>query len=165
MGDVKRFDVPQGFVVAKVTNKNETGLLSIDVARESVGSILRSEKKAVKIREKMKGATLEDVAKSTGGSVILASNVALGTSIIPNIGRENKVVGTAFNLEAGKTSDLIDGSMGVYKIKTREIVNEPAVNNYKSQTAQEMQQQQNAAQMRVYQALKDKADIEDNRVK
>lgn len=165
VGDVKRFDVPQGFVVAKVTNKNETGLLSIDVARESVGSILRSEKKAVKIREKMKGATLEEVAKSTGGSVILASNVALGSALIPNIGRETKVVGTAFNLQSGKTSDLIDGSMGVYKIRTREIINEPAVNNYKTQTTQEMQQQQNAAQMRVYQALKDKADIEDNRVK
>ncbi len=165
VGDVRRFDVPQGFVVAKVTNKNETGLLAIDVARESVGAILRNEKKALKIREKMNAATLEDIAKSTGGSVILASNVALGTAVIPNIGRETKVVGTAFNLEAGKTSDLIDGTMGVYKIRTKQVVNEPAVTSYKTQTTQEMQQQQNAAQMRVFQALKDKADIEDNRVK
>lgn len=165
VGDVKRFDVPQGFVVAKVTNKNETGLLALDVARESVAPILRNEKKALKIHEKMKGSSLEEVAKSSGGSVILASDVALGTAIIPNIGRETKVVGTAFNLEAGKTSDLIDGSMGVYKIRTKQVVNEPAVTSYKTQTTQEMQQQQNAAQMRVYQALKDKADIEDNRVK
>jgi peptidyl-prolyl cis-trans isomerase D len=165
VGDVKRFDVSQGFVVAKVTNKNETGLLAIDVARESVGSILRNEKKAVKIREKMKGETLEEVAKVTGGSVILASNVTIGTSVIPNIGRETKVVGTAFNLASGKTSDLIDGTTGVYKIRTKKVTDEPQIANFKTQTSQEMLQQQNAAQMRVYQALKDKADIEDNRVK
>lgn len=165
VGNVKRFDVPQGFVVAKVTNKNETGLLAIDVARESVGQILKNEKKAAIIKDKMKGATLEEVAKSTGGSVILASGVSLSGAVIPNIGRELAVVGTAFNLESGKTSDLIEGTSGVYKIRTKQVIAEPATISYKSQTAQEMQQQQNAAQMRAYQALKDNADVVDKRVR
>lgn len=164
-GDVKRFDVPNGFVVAKVTNKNESGLLALDVARESVGSILRNEKKALKIREKMTGATLEEVAKATGGSVILASNVTLSSSVIPNIGRESKVVGKAFSLASGETSGLIDGQTGVYMVRNKKITTEPEVNNYKTQTEQEFKQQQNAAQMRVYQVLKDQADIEDNRIR
>ncbi|MCD8518611.1 MAG: peptidylprolyl isomerase [Flavobacterium sp.] len=45
IGDVKRFDVPQGFVIAKLKDRNETGLLPIDVARQSVEtSYQKSEK-------------------------------------------------------------------------------------------------------------------------
>ncbi|EDO25485.1 predicted protein, partial [Nematostella vectensis] len=52
LGDVKRFETPTGFVVAKLKNKNDTGLLSMDVARESIGVILRNEKKAEEIKRK-----------------------------------------------------------------------------------------------------------------
>lgn len=164
-GDVKRFDVPNGFVVAKVTNKNESGLMALDVARESVGSILRNEKKAVKIHEKMTGSTLEEVAKATGGSVILASNVTLSSAVIPNIGKESEVVGKAFSLASGETSSLIDGQTGVYMVRNKKITTESGNANFKTEIEQEFKQQQNSAQMRVYQVLKDQADIEDNRIR
>ncbi|MEZ4787404.1 MAG: peptidylprolyl isomerase [Flavobacterium haoranii] len=165
VGDVKRFEVPQGYVIAKMTTKNDTGLLSVDIARQSVGVTLMNEKKAVKIHEKMKGNSLEEVAKATGGSVIPATDVILANSAIPNVGQEPKVVGTAFNLASGKVSGLIDGNTGVFMIKAKAVKNETAAPNYNSQVAQENMQQQNSAQMRAYQALKEKANIEDNRGK
>ena len=99
-GDVKRFDVPQGYVIAVLKDKNETGLLSLDVARQSVGNILMNKKKAEVIKKKMSGATLEEVSKATGSSVILASGVATASPFIPNVGSEPKVIGTAFDLES-----------------------------------------------------------------
>ncbi|AWM13310.1 peptidylprolyl isomerase [Flavobacterium sediminis] len=164
-GDVRRFDVPQGYVVAVLKDKNETGLLSIDVARQSVGNILMNKKKAEIIKKKMSGATLEDVSKATGSSMILASGVATSSPFIPNIGSEPKVIGTAFDLEAGKTSKLIDGNTGVFMIRTKSITDAPEAANVNSYVETELTQQQNAAQMRAYQALKEKAKIEDERAR
>ncbi len=164
-GDVKRFDVPQGYVIAVLKDKNETGLLSLDVARQSVGNILMNKKKAEVIKKKMSGATLEEVSKATGSSVILASGVATASPFIPNVGSEPKVIGTAFDLEAGKTSKLIDGNTGVFMIRTKAINNAPESTNVNSYVESELTQQQNAAQMRAYQALKDKANIKDDRAR
>ena len=163
VGTVKRFETAQGFVIAKVTNINETGLLPIDVARDNVGYLIRNEKKAEIIKKKMKTASLEEAATSTGSSVLLAQDVALGTSIVPNVGQEPKVIGTAFNLGAGKTSKTIDGNTGVFIIRTKAVTEAPKIELFTSYINQEQQNQQNAAQMRAYEALKNKAKIEDNR--
>jgi peptidyl-prolyl cis-trans isomerase D len=163
VGSVRRFETPQGYIVAKLKEKNDTGLLPMEYARESVGVILRNEKKAELIKKKMTGATLEEVAKATGSSVLTANDVILGNVLIPNVGQEPKVVGTAFALATGKTSKLIDGNSGVFIIRAKSVIEAPAVNNYTSQITQEMQTQQNNSQMRAYEALKDKATIKDNR--
>ncbi|MFD2891958.1 peptidylprolyl isomerase [Flavobacterium chuncheonense] len=165
IGDVKRFETPQGFVIAKLKSRNESGLLSLDIARQSVGGILKNEKKSEILKKKMTGATLADVAKTSGGSVITASNIALGTPNIPNIGNEPKVVGKAFNLEANKTSGVIEGNSGIFMVQKTAVVEAPKTNSYASYISQEKTQQQNAAQSRAYQALKEKATIEDNRAK
>lgn len=162
-GDINRFDTSNGYVVAKLTNINETGLTAIGVARDAVSAIIKNEKKAIKVREKMKGATLEEVAKATGGSVMTANDIVLSSANIPNIGRELKVVGTAFTTPPEKVSGLIDGAMGVYMVQTTTVKPEAKLTSYTTQISAENQQQQNAAQFRVYQALKEKADIEDNR--
>jgi peptidyl-prolyl cis-trans isomerase D len=165
IGDVKRFETPQGFVIAKLKSRNESGLLSLDIARQSVGGILKNEKKAEILKKKMTGSTLVDVAKTSGGSVITASNIALGTPNIPNIGNEPKVVGKAFNLELNKTSGVIEGNSGIFMVQKTAVVEAPKTNSYASYISQEKMQQQNAAQSRAYQALKEKATIEDNRAK
>ncbi|MBF03526.1 MAG: peptidylprolyl isomerase [Flavobacterium sp.] len=164
-GDIKRFETPKGFVVATLKDKNETGLLSMEIARQSVGSILRNEKKAETIKKKMNGTTLENVAKATGGSVNTATDVALGNPTIMNIGAEPKVVGTAFDLEAGKTSGLVVGNSGVFMVKTKKVTNAPETKDFSNLVSQKQMQEANSAQQRAYQALKDKADITDNRGK
>ena len=111
----------------------------------------------------MTGSSLEEVAKATGSSVLTANDVILANTVIPNVGQEPKVVGTAFSLAVGKISQLINGNSGVYIIKSKSVTEAPAVNSFSNQITQEMQMQQNNAQMRAYEALKDKAKIKDNR--
>ena len=82
---------------------------------------------------------------------------------MPNVGQEPKVIGTAFNLGAGKTSKTIDGNTGVFIIRTKAVTEAPKIELFTSYINQEQQNQQNAAQMRAYEALKNKAKIEDNR--
>ena len=62
LGAIKRFEVPQGFVVAKVKDVNDTKLLPLDVAKQSVEPILKNQKKAEIIKKKM-----EEMQEMNGG--------------------------------------------------------------------------------------------------
>ncbi|WP_430399448.1 peptidylprolyl isomerase [Flavobacterium sp.] len=165
ISSIKRFDIPQGYVIATLKSKNETGLISVEMAKEVVGPILRNEKKAELIRKKMTGNTLEAVSQSSKASILNASGTSVSSPVIPNIGSEPKVVGKAFSLKSNTTSKLIDGNNGVYMIRTKNVTKAPEMPNYNSYISQERTQQTSSAQTRAYQALKDKADIKDNRAK
>uniref|UniRef100_UPI00404AC39B peptidylprolyl isomerase n=1 Tax=Flavobacterium sp. TaxID=239 RepID=UPI00404AC39B len=165
VGTIKRFDVAQGYVIAKLKSKNETGLISIETARDIITPILRNEKKAVLIRKKMIGSSLEEVAKSSKSSVASAVGVSLASPVVQNLGSEPKVVGAAFGLKANTTSKLIDGLNGVYMVRTKNVTAASPVTTYNSYISQEKAQQASAAQSRAYQALKEKATIKDYRAK
>ena len=135
------------------------------MAKDVVGPILRNEKKAELIRKKMTGNTLEAVSQSSKASILNAAGTSVSSPVIPNIGSEPKVVGKAFSLKSNTTSKLIDGNNGVYMIRTKNITKAPEMPNYNSYISQERTQQTSSAQTRAYQALKDKADIKDNRAK
>ena len=163
IGDVKRFDVPQGFVIAKLKDRNETGLLPIDVARQSVEPLIKNQKKAEMIKKKMSGSSLEAVAKASGASVQVATGVSLKTPVLPNIGNEPKVVGKAFGLAAGKTSEVIEGNSGMFMVRAKAVTKAPEVPSYETYITQDRTQNQSYAISKAYTALKDKAEIKDNR--
>jgi peptidyl-prolyl cis-trans isomerase D len=163
IGDVKRFEVPQGFVIAKLKDKNESGLLPIDIAKQSVEPIIRNQKKAEIIKKKMTGASLEAVAKASGASVQPAIGVTLKMPVLPNIGSEPKVVGKAFALAAGKTSEIIEGNSGMFMVRAKAVTKAPEAPSYATYITQDRTQNQSYSVSKAYTALKDKADIKDNR--
>ena len=163
INSVKRFETTQGFVIAKLKDKNETGLLPIELAKQSVEPLLKNKKKAELIKKKMNGNTLESVAKSSGASVLPATGVSLKTPVIPNIGSEPKVVGKAFNLASGKTSEIIEGNAGMYMIKGKSVIKAADLTSYTTYINQDRTQNQSYSVSKAYTALKDKAEIKDNR--
>ena len=163
IGDVRRFEVPQGFVIAKLKDKNENGLLPIDIAKQQVEPIIKNQKKAEIIKKKMSGASLEAVAKASGASVQPAMGVSLKMPVIPNIGNEPKVVGKAFGLAAGKTSEVIEGNSGMFMVRAKAVTKAPEVPSYTTYITQDRTQNQSYAISKAYTALKDKAEIKDNR--
>ncbi|MBP8065845.1 MAG: peptidylprolyl isomerase [Flavobacterium sp.] len=162
-GDVRKFDNVQGHIIARVKAKNESGLLSIEEAKNVVAPILRNEKKAALIKAKMTGATLEAVSQKSGASVLTATAVSLENPFIPAVGAEPKVVGKAFGLAAGKTSSLIEGQSGVYIIRTKNVAKAPALPNYAPYITKLKSQNQGSVYGKLIEALKSAADIEDNR--
>ncbi|WP_313807415.1 peptidylprolyl isomerase [Flavobacterium sp.] len=162
-GDIKKFDNTQGHIIARVKAKNETGMLSVEEAKNVVGPILRNEKKAALIKAKMAGATLEAVSQKSGASVLNATSVSLENPFIPAVGAEPKVVGKAFALGNGKTSSLIEGQSGVYIIRTKNVAKAAALPNYTPYITKLKSQNQGGFYGKVIEALKSAADIEDNR--
>ncbi len=163
VGAIKRFEVPQGFVVAKVKDINDTELLPLDVAKQTVEPILKNQKKAEIIKKKMKGSSLEAVSKASGASIITATAASLKNPMITNIGMEPKVVGKAFGLAVGKTSKIIEGTSGMFIIRAKKVVKAPAISDFTTYINQEKTQNQSYASSQAYMAIKDKADIKDNR--
>lgn len=165
VGDVKRFEVANmGNVIVKVKKANEKGLMAVEDAKPSVEPILKNKKKAVMLAAKMKGATLEAVAKSSGVAIQQAVDLTVENANIPNAGPERKVVGTAFAIGLNKVSAPIEGNSGVYVVKPTLITKAPALKMH-ADYVNKVKSQVQSYTGRVIPALKDNADIEDNRAK
>ncbi len=165
VGDVKRFEVANmGNVIAKLKKVNEKGMMAVDDARPGIEPILKNKKKAEMLKAKMKGSTLEAVATASGSAVQQAVDLTMENPNIPNAGFEKKVVGTAFAIGTGKVSAPIDGMAGVYVIKPTAITKAPALKNH-SEYVNKVKAQVAGYSGRVIPALKEDADIEDNRLK
>ncbi|WP_047550887.1 SurA N-terminal domain-containing protein [Psychroserpens sp. Hel_I_66] len=164
VGDFKRFTIPGGgYVVAQVTKISEKGTMDPETASASVLSDIRKEKKAKMIREKVSGTTIDEVSKNqsrpTGNSVA----VNMKNPTLTGAGLEPKVVGVAFGLNEGETSGLIDGDRGVFMVSVSNVQEATKLDNYQSIANRLSTARSSAAQTKVYNALKETADIEDNR--
>ncbi|MFD1094166.1 peptidylprolyl isomerase [Salegentibacter chungangensis] len=165
VGDIKRFETPNGYIVAQLTAKKDAGLMSAEDASSVVIPILTKQKKAEIIKEKISGNSLEEIAQNNNTSVKTADAVNLNSPTLAGAGSEPEVVGAVFGLEKGQMSKPVAGEKGVYVV---EVVNKneaPAMETYKGFADQETMRRRRAAAARAYQALKSKAEIEDNRAK
>lgn len=163
IGDVKRFEiVNKGHVIAKLKKVYEKGLMAVEDARPQVESILKNKKKAEMIKAKLKGSSLETLATANKVTVMNAVDLTIENPSIPGAGFEPKVVGTALASKVGQMSKPIDGNSGVYVIVTKAETKAPAIQNY-DEYVNKLKQQVASYSGRVIQALKENADIEDNR--
>lgn len=162
-GEVKRFNVPSGNLIVKLKKINKEGLTPISEARPMIEGILKNEKKAAKIKEMLKGSTLEEAAKAGKVAIATATDISVQSPNLAGFGSEPKVVGTAFATAPNKVSEVIEGRSAVYKVKTKAVVQAPKLPNHAQYIAR-LKAQSAAASGQIIPALKENADIEDNRL-
>ena len=167
VGDVRRFDLKDGYVVVQLTKKIDEGLAKAADVRAIVEPILIKEKKVKQISEKMKGSSLEQIAQATGQ----ANNIQVGEGLMqsnPNLsgqGSEPNVVGVAFVLPENKLSKPIAGNNGVYVIEVTQKAIAPAINSYSAYANSLRAQKLNRASQDLFSALESTAKIKDDRAK
>lgn len=161
--DVKRFEIPNvGHVIAKLKKVTPKGVMSAEEARPMVENILKNKKKAEKIKAKLNGSSLASLASANKVTVMNAVDLTLGNPALPGAGFEPKVVGTAFASKVGQVSKPIEGNSGVYVVVTKAVTKAPAIKDFKEQVTQLSAQAKGNAG-RIMTALRNEADIEDNR--
>jgi peptidyl-prolyl cis-trans isomerase D len=163
VGDVKRFSILDGYVVVQLTRKSPKGLMSIAEASALVMPKLRNAYKAKQIMATISGDDLDAIASSQGITVQNATAITMAAPTIPGAGAEPEVVGAAFAKAAGETTRLIAGEKGVFKVRVTAVNNAPVLENYASYANQLNSAATPAVNTKVYQALKNAAEIEDNR--
>ncbi|MDG2499430.1 MAG: SurA N-terminal domain-containing protein [Flavobacteriaceae bacterium] len=164
VGDFKSFNISGGgFVVAKVTAVNEAGLMSVEKASITALPEIRKEKKAEMIKDRITATTLEAMSSEEGQTVKTALAVNMKNPTLSGAGREPKVIGTAFGLEEGATSKLVEGINGVYAVQLTKLTPAEPLPNYQASANRVGQAKSSAVNTQLYNALKDAAEIEDNR--
>ena len=163
IGSVKRFEIVNvGHIIVKLKSIADKGLMTVEEARPQVETILKNKKKAEKISAKMKGASLAAIAASNKVAVMNAVDLTVESPNVPGAGFEPKVVGLAFSSKAGQVSKPIEGNSGVYVVVTKAVTKAPAIQKYDDYINKIKPQVTNYSG-RVLPALKNDADIEDNR--
>jgi peptidyl-prolyl cis-trans isomerase D len=81
---------------------------------------------------------------------------------MPGAGYEPKVVGTAFAVAANKVSSPIEGNSGVYVVVNKVTTKAPSLKKHDEYVAK-LKQQVASYSGRVVGALRNEADIQDNR--
>jgi len=162
-GDYKRFSVPGGYAVVQLSGINKEGLMTTDNASASALPEIKKEKKAKLIRAKISASTVDEVAKNQSQISRTASAINMKNPTLAGAGIEPLVIGTAFGLKEGETSKLIDGNKGVYLVEVAKINEATKMDNYFSILNRLKSARKNAVQTSVFNALKEAADIEDNR--
>lgn len=165
VGDVKRFTVPNGYAIVQLVAKHEAGLMAVEDASATILPKIRKERKAKLIKDRISVSTLENLASSENTSVRTASAVNMKNPTISGAGKEPFVVGAAFALDEGESSGLIVGEKGVYMVQVTKKTPAVALENYQAAANRVEQQKASVVNSKLYNALKENADIEDNRAK
>ncbi|MCF7567599.1 SurA N-terminal domain-containing protein [Sabulilitoribacter arenilitoris] len=165
VGDIKRFNIPKGYAIAQLVAKHKEGLQSVEDASAIAIPEIRKEKKAKIIRDRVTVSTLEDLAAAESTTVRTASAVTMKSPTLSGAGREPIIVGAAFGLNEGETSKLIDGANGVYMLQVTKVTPAVELDNYQSFANQVETKKVSVVTAKLYNALKEAADIEDNRAK
>lgn len=164
------YTMDNAYVVAQVTSVKPKGQLSLEDVKKQIEPQVLNAKKAKMLTEKfdkaLAGASnIDAVAQKLGKTATPVQNMVFANPIIPGLSQENKVIGTVFGSQVGKLSKAIAGDRGVYAFVVEGFTNPaPLANTFKQKESMLMNISQRALG-NAFQALQEKADIKDNRVK
>ncbi|MEW4923729.1 peptidylprolyl isomerase [Algibacter sp. 2305UL17-15] len=163
VGDIKRYTIPNGYAIVQLVAKHKEGLMSVEDASATVLPKIRKERKAELIKSRITASTLEEVAAAENVTVRTAPAINMKNPTISGGGREPLVVGAAFALKEGETSKLIAGNNGVYMVQVTKVTPAVELDNYQAAANRIEQQKSSIVNSKLYEALKEAAEIEDNR--
>lgn len=167
IGEVsKAFECGNRFAIVKLVDKREKGFSTVEQVKEQLLFEARRDKKAEMLAEKFTKAgssNLDAIATAVGQPVMTADNISFASPYLPNGGMEGNVVGHVVTMKNGQLSKPLKGTNGVYLIQVTNVaeVKEPAsVKDIQDQLAGQLKSR---SQYEVYNALREKAEVKDNR--
>jgi peptidyl-prolyl cis-trans isomerase D len=170
-GDVSEvFEFKDRFIVANVTGVKEKGIAPLEEVKDDVTAKAIRDKKAEQFIAEFTakaGASksVDDIAAKMSLAVEKADNLTFASYNVPAIGREDALIGTATAMKTGTTSKAIKGDNGVFIVAVT-AVNEGALpKDFKGKQKEMEQANGGRVDYELYDALREKADIEDHRAR
>jgi len=164
------FTAGDQYVVAKVTSIKPKGILTLDLVKDKIKPEVIKQVKGKMLSDKLSAAangasSIDQVAQKAGSKVLPLQNIVFANPVIPGSSAEYKAIGTVFGLPVNKISKPIAGEQGVYVVVVDGFVNPAPLTNTvreKEQLAGNLMQR---AEGQLFEALKDKDNVKDNRAK
>lgn len=162
----KVFTFGDKYAIARLTEIREKGTLPLDLVKDQVTAEVRKIKKADILIEKFNkagGATIDEIAQKLNTTATDADNVTFANNYIPGIGNEPAVVGTIYNAKANQITKPIKGDNGVAVVYIVSVKEAPPITDIPGNKKQITDQRKSRSDYEVFNALKEKANIDDNR--
>ena len=164
------FEFKDRFVVANLVSIKEKGIAPLEEVKEEVIAKAIRDKKAesfiTEFNTKAGSAkTAEDIASKMGLTAEKSDNLTFGAYNVGAMGREDALIGTALAMKANTTSKAIKGDNGVFIVCVNSINETPLPKDFKAKQKEIEQSSASRVDYELYEALKDKANIEDHRGK
>lgn len=171
VGEVsKAFNAGEKYVVAKLTEVKEKGVLPMEAVKEQVKAGAIKAKKAEMLFDKAtkmgSGATsIEDVAAKLQKTAQIATNVSFASNYNASLGNEQEILGKIFTAKAGTLSKPVKGNSGVFVFVVDAFNEPPALTDAKAARLQLEKAKAQRADYETGNAVKEKMEIVDNRGK
>ncbi|MEC7646129.1 MAG: peptidylprolyl isomerase [Bacteroidota bacterium] len=162
VSEVFQFD--NSYVVAYVTKEYSKGVSSLDDIKEQIMSLVIKEKKGLEISASIKNSDLSAIASVNEVEVIKGQKATFSNLSIQGIGYEPELVGVAFSSQVGVLSAPIIGRNAVYVIEVLAFDEKTSTEDFTTQKLNIQKQAISYANNASYNALKEAANVKDNRV-
>ena len=115
VGDVRRFNLNTGYLVAQIIEFQDESLPSVDEVRDEISNIILKDKKYDYLVKKYKDQiSIENLINEFNIELQSASAVTQNDPILVGAGDEPYIIGSAFSLDDDETSGLLKGNNGIY---------------------------------------------------
>jgi hypothetical protein len=163
-GNVKRFSLNEGYLVAKALSFNKKSLPNVNEVRDEVSNILFNEKKFDFFEKKYKGSPdIELISKDYEIELERATAVTQNDPILVGAGNEPYIIGSSFSLDVNETSKILKGNNGIYLIRllSKEIADDISIGEAISNSMSDREIERISTL--IPEVLESKAEIVDNR--
>ncbi|MBN2663292.1 MAG: SurA N-terminal domain-containing protein [Bacteroidales bacterium] len=165
------FSMPDQYVIAVLTNKNEIGYLNLEKVRPQVEGSVLMQKKVEKIYNdyfaNVNTSDLNALSANLGVQKMSVPNVSFSAFQLSSYGYEPAVLAAVLKMDADQTIGPIKGVNGVYVIKATSVTgpNELTADDIVMQKQRLKTALQSRANYQLFTALKAAAHIDDRRYK
>lgn len=162
----KAFEFGSRFVVAKMISSREKGYSTMEEVRDQLTAEVRRDKKFAMLSEKLgKGGSLEAIAAANATAVMTAENLAFSAPLLQNSGMEAYFVGYLLSSKPGQMTKPVKGLNGAYVGTVVSFADVKAPADLNEEAGNLRASLQSRSQYESMNALREKAEIVDNRSK
>jgi len=164
VGNVKRFSLNEGYIVAKALSFNKKSLPNVDEVREEISNILLKDKKYEFFVKKYRNSTdIEMISQDYNIILERASAVTQNDPILVGAGTEPYIIGSSFSLDVNETSKILKGNNGIYQVRliSKEIADDISIDVAISNSMSDREIER--ISILIPEVLESKAEIVDNR--
>lgn len=163
------FEIEDNFVVAALTKVRREGYRPLEDASNEIETILARKKKGEILASRLQdeideGIDMESLAGRFNAEIEQVNDIRFTAFSIPGAGIEPRIIGTALNIDDNILSHPIVGENGVYVLKVTST-NIPEEIDLEMERNRLENSKKARVNFEVFEALKEEADIKDNRHK
>ncbi|MCC6372799.1 MAG: SurA N-terminal domain-containing protein [Bacteroidia bacterium] len=168
VGDVSVFSFDDKYVVAKLSNIKNKGVLPLEIVKDEVVRLATLQKKAEMFKEEFKNKAgnsknIDEIASKMGLESKKQENLILESHNVEGIGSEDGLIGTAAGIKTGQVSKPTSGNNGVFVVSVNKVIPAPDNFDFKNQQLQMEREISGRTDYEAFNAIKELSEIEDHK--